>query len=310
MRLVFMGTPEFATPSLAELIARGHEIVAVYTRAPKPGGRRGLDTTSSPVHALALRRGLEVLTPASLRSAEAAERFAAHKADAAVVVAYGLLLPAPVLAAPVHGCLNLHASLLPRWRGAAPIHRAVMAGDEETGVYVMQMDVGLDTGPVAEPPARVAISEDDTTGDLQERMAPIGAQLLADAIERLATGALAFSPQAEGTRTYAAKIEKGERRIDWSRSAKQVHDQIRGLSPFPGAAFEIDLGRGLEMIKILRARLASKRGPPGVALDENLTIGCGQGSVQLLELQKAGRGRLPAKEFLRGTRVAAGAVLR
>ena len=310
MRLVFMGTPEFATPALAEIIARGHEIVAVYTRPPKPGGRRGLDLVPSPIHALADRHGLPVFTPTTLRSAEAVDRFRAHRAQIAVVVAYGLLLPAPILAVPAHGCLNLHASLLPRWRGAAPIHRAIMAGDGQTGVYVMRMDEGLDTGPVVEPPAMTDIGDDETTGDLHDRLAPLGARLVLEALDALALGALNASSQREDGVTYARKIEKSERRIDWSLPAKRVHDHIRGLSPFPGAVFEIDLGRGPESVKVLRTHVVKGEGDPGRLLDGALTVACGEGAVQLLHLQRPGRGRLGAEEFLRGARIPAGAVLR
>jgi methionyl-tRNA formyltransferase len=310
MRLIFMGTPEFACPALAEILGQGHDVAAVYTRPPKPAGRRGLSRLPSPVQALADRRGLTVLTPTSLRSPEAAEQFRAHGADVAVVVAYGLLLPPAILAAPVHGCLNLHASLLPRWRGAAPIQRAVMAGDARTGVYVMQMEEGLDTGPVVEPPAVVAIGENETAGELHDRLAPIGAHRLVEALEALARGELVFSPQANDGAVYARKIEKGERRIDWTLPAKQVHDSIRGLSPFPGAVFEIDLGRGREEIKVLRTQTTIGEGEPGRVLDSKLTVACGSEAVQLLELQRSGRDRLDAIAFLRGAPIAPGAVLR
>ena len=231
MRIVFMGTPDFSVPVLTEIIGQGHEVVAVYTRAPKPAGR-GMELRLSPVHALAQSFGIEVFTPRSLRTPEAADLFRAHDADVAVVVAYGLILPKEILEAPRLGCLNLHASLLPRWRGAAPIQRAIMAGDTETGVMVMQMDVGLDTGPVAMA-ERLSIGPDMTAGELHDRLSPLGADLMVRALAALSRGGLTFQPQAETGVTYAHKIEKAEARIDWTRPAKAVHDHIRGLSPFP-----------------------------------------------------------------------------
>jgi methionyl-tRNA formyltransferase len=310
MRLVFMGTPAFAAVALAEVLAQGHEVVAVYTRAPKPGGRRGLEAVPSPVHALAAEKGLPLFTPVGLRSEEAQAEFRSHAADAAVVVAYGLLLPRPILDAPLRGCLNVHASLLPRWRGAAPIHRAIMAGDRRTGVYVMRMDEGLDTGPVVEPPRSVPIGENETTGEVHDRLAAAGAAALCDALDRLSRGALVFTPQpAEGV-LYAPKIDKAERPIDWSRPAAVVHDHIRGLSPFPGATFEAAVGGRTEIVKALRSRLAGGGGEPGAVLDDELTIACGEGAVRLLELQRAGRGRLDARSFQRGARIPAGARLR
>lgn len=310
MRLVFMGTPDFATASLSEVLARGHDVAAVYTRAPKPGGRRGLETVPSPVHALALRHGLLVRTPTSLRNAEAHEQFQALAADVAVVVAYGLILPREILAAPAQGCLNLHASLLPRWRGAAPIHRAVMAGDSRTGVYVMQMEEGLDTGPVVEPARILDIGPDETTGDLHDRLAAAGASALSAALDSLEVGALRFTPQSDEGVCYARKIEKSERPIDWTRPAREVHDHIRGLSPFPGAIFSIDLGQGLEQVKVLRSHLAAGAGEPGTTIDDRLTVACGEGAVRLVELQRPGRGRLDAASFLRGVKVEAGVRLR
>jgi methionyl-tRNA formyltransferase len=304
MRVVFMGTPAFAVPVL-EALAAAHEIAAVYTRAPKPGGRRGLDLTPSPVHAAATRRGLPVETPKSLRGEDAAARFAAHGADVAVVVAYGLILPPAILAIPPQGCLNLHASLLPRWRGAAPIQRALMAGDAETGVMVMRMEEGLDTGPVALTD-RVAIGPDVTAGELHDALAPRGAALMARALDALAAGSLAFTPQTETGVCYAHKIEKAEARLDWTLPASVLHNRIRGLSPFPGAYFEVDLGRGPERVKVLRATVAAGAGAPGQVLDENLTVACGAGALRLLEVQRAGKPALDAATFLRGTRIAAG----
>ncbi len=303
LRVVFMGTPAFSAPVLAEIVGQGHEVVAVYSRAPKPAGR-GLEQSVSPVHALADRLGLPVTTPKTLRGAEIAESFRAHKADVAVVVAYGLILPADILAAPAQGCLNLHASLLPRWRGAAPIQRAVMAGDAQSGVMVMRMDEGLDTGPVAMA-ERVAIGPDMTAGELHDRLSPIGADLMGRALAALSRSSLDFQPQSENGALYAHKIDKAEARIDWARPAQAVHNHIRGLSPFPGAAFEADFGHGPERIKVLRARLAEGEGAPGAVLDDALTVACGEGAVRLLELQRPGKGVLPAPDFLRGARLAA-----
>ncbi len=248
MRLVFMGTPDFAVPTLTELVAQGHEIAAVYTRAPAPGGR-GMELRPSPVHKLASALGIPVETPRSLRGDTEAERFGRYAPEAAIVVAYGLLLPETILSVPPLGCLNLHGSLLPRWRGAAPMQRAIMAGDTESGVQVMRMERGLDTGPVAMT-ERVAIAPDMTAGQLHDLLAPLGADLMGRAVAALARGTLQFVPQAEEGVTYAAKIEKAECRIDWSASAKTVHDHIRGLTPFPGAFFEADFGRGPERVRV------------------------------------------------------------
>ncbi|WP_029350665.1 methionyl-tRNA formyltransferase [Bosea sp. 117] len=301
MRIVFMGTPDFAVPTLAEIVGRGHEVVAVYTRAPAPGGRRGLDLVPSPVHRAAERFGLAVHHPKTLRSEEAAALFAGHEADVAVVVAYGLILPPVILAAPRLGCLNLHASLLPRWRGAAPIQRAVMAGDAESGVAVMQMEQGLDTGPVGLV-ERVAIGPDMTAGELHDRLMVIGADLMGRALSALERGGLVFTPQpAEGV-VYAAKIDKTETRIDWSLPAAEVHDRIRGLSPFPGAWFELDGVR----VKVLRTTRAEGAGAPGEVLDDALTIACGTGAVRLIEVQRAGAKAMAAAEFLRGNALEAG----
>ncbi|MDI4664263.1 methionyl-tRNA formyltransferase [Xanthobacter autotrophicus] len=303
MRIVFMGTPDFAVPTLSEIVGRGHEVVAVYTRAPAPAGRRGLDLTPSPVHQVAERFGLKVLTPKSLRSAEAAAEFAVHDADVAVVVAYGLILPPAILAAPRLGCLNLHGSLLPRWRGAAPIQRAIMAGDEATGVCVMQMEEGLDTGPVGLV-ERIPIGPDMTAGDLHDRMMVLGADLMARALAALERGGLAFTPQPEAGVAYAAKIEKTETRIDWSQPAQVVHDRIRGLAPFPGAWFP--LGPDEIRVKVLRSTLADGAGVPGEVLDDRLTIACGTGAVRLVELQKAGKQPAGASSFLNGNAVPPG----
>jgi len=303
-----MGTPDFAVPVLTEIAARGHDIAAVYTRAPKPAGRRGLETLPSPVATAAAERGLPVFTPTTLRTADAAEIFASHRADVAIVVAYGLILPKAILDAPAKGCLNLHASLLPRWRGAAPIQRAVMAGDRETGVAIMRMDETLDTGPVALV-ERVAIGAETTAGDLHDTLSRIGADLMGRALELLARDALIFTPQAANGVTYAEKITKAEALIDWSRNAADLHNLVRGLSPFPGAVFLADLGKGAERVKVLRARVAAGAGTPGSVLDDELTIACGRGALRLLEVQRAGRAPMPAIEFLRGARLPRGTQL-
>ena len=300
MRIIFMGTPDFSVPVLTEIIGGGHEVVAVYTRAPKPAGR-GMEMKLSPVHALAERFGIPVHTPKTLRTPEAAELFRSHAADVAVVVAYGLILPQEILEAPHECCLNLHGSLLPRWRGAAPIQRAIRAGDGETGVMVMKMDVGLDTGPVAMV-ERVAISPDMTAGELHDKLSPLGADLMVRALAALSRGGLVFQPQAEAGVTYAHKIEKAEARIDWTAPAKAVHDHIRGLSPFPGAFFEGDFGRGPERIKVLRAQVCEGAGAPGALLGDELTVACGAGALRLVEIQRAGKAPMKPQEFLRGVR--------
>jgi len=303
-----MGTPDFAVPVLTEIAARGHDIVAVYTRAPKPAGRRGLETLPSPVAVAAAKLALPVFTPATLRTAEAAAIFASHRADVAVVVAYGLILPKAILDAPAQGCLNLHASLLPRWRGAAPIQRAIMAGDRETGVAVMRMDETLDTGPVALV-ERIAIGAETTAGELHDTLSRIGAGLMGRALELLARDALTFAPQATDGVTYAEKITKAEALIDWSRDAADLHYLVRGLSPVPGAVFLADLGKGAERVKVLRAHVAEGAGAPGLVLDDELTVACGRGALRLLDVQRAGRAPMPAIEFLRGARLPRGAQL-
>jgi methionyl-tRNA formyltransferase len=298
MRIVFMGTPDFAVPTLAAILAAGHQVAAVYTRAPRPAGR-GLAERKSPVHTYADQAGLPVLTPRSLREEGRQPAFAAHRPDAGVVVAYGLILPRPVLEAPRSGCLNLHASALPRWRGAAPIARAIMAGDGATAATIMRMDEGLDTGPVclAEP---LPIGPDTTAGELHDALAEHGARLMVAALADIERGALACVPQADVGVTYAAKIDKGETAIDFTRTAQEVHNHVRGLSPFPGAWFTA-AGERAERIKVLRTRLAPNSGPPGTVLDAPaLTIACGQGAVELVELQRAGKRPMPAAEFLRG----------
>jgi methionyl-tRNA formyltransferase len=303
LRIVFMGTPDFAVPTLLEIVGRGHEVVAVYTRAPKPAGRRGLDPTPSPIEKEARRFGLPLLTPATLRTAEAAGAARAHGADVAVVVAYGLILPKPILGACRLGAFNLHASLLPRWRGAAPINRAIMAGDVETGVMVMKMEEELDTGPIAKE-ERVPIPFDVTAGDLHDRLARLGADLMVRALGALERGTLTLTPQPQAGVTYAHKIAKDETRIAWERPWQEVHNHVRGLSPVPGAWFEI-AGEGLR-VKALRTTKGEGAGAPGTVLDNELTVACGKGALRILELQRAGRQAMKAHEFLRGTTVAAG----
>ena len=301
LRLIFMGTPDFSVPTLLALHAAGHDIVAVYTREPKPGGRRGLDLVPTPVEREARALGIPVLTPKSLKTAEAQAEFAAFGADAAVVVAYGIILPKAVLEAPRLGCFNVHASILPRWRGAAPINRAIMAGDAESGVTIMQMDEGLDTGAMALM-ERAPIATDMIAGDLHDALAQLGADAMPRALAAAARGTLALTPQPEAGVTYAAKISKDETRIDWSKPAVDVHNHIRGLSPFPGAWFELDGVR----VKVLRSTRGAGNGTPGAVLDDVLTVACGEGAVRLTEIQRAGKKPMTADEFLRGTPLKAG----
>ena len=303
MRLAFMGTPDFAVPTLHALAEAGHEIARVYTQPPRPAGR-GKSLRPSPVHRAAEGLGLAVETPASLRRAEVIAGFAALDIDAAVVVAYGQILPQAALDAPRLGCINLHASLLPRWRGAAPIQRAIMAGDAETGVCAIQMEAGLDAGPVLACEA-TPIGPEDTAGTLHDRLAALGAPLILRTLDALAEGAFQPKPQpAEGV-TYAAKIDKAEARIDWTRPAAELGAHIRGLSPFPGAWCEI----GGERVKLLMARPEPGRGAPGTALDDRLLVACGAGALRLVTLQRAGKGPMDAAEFLRGRPVPAGTLL-
>ena len=304
LRLVFMGTPDFAVPTLVEIVGAGHEVVAAYSRAPQPAGR-GMELRPSPVEREARRFGIAVLTPKTLRTPQAQEIFRAHEADIAMVVAYGLILPIPVLDAPPLGCFNLHASALPRWRGAAPINRAVMAGDTETAVMAMKMEEGLDTGPIAGA-ERVAIDPDMTAGELHDRLSRLGADLMVRTLGALERGSLQLTPQPDEGVTYAAKIDKNETRIDWSKPWQAVHDHRRGLSPFPGAWSELP---GAGRIKVLRTTRGEGSGAPGTVLDDRLTIACGDGAVRILELQRAGGRPMKTEEFLRGTPVAAGARL-
>jgi methionyl-tRNA formyltransferase len=305
LRVVFLGTPEFAVPTLSEIVARGHEVVACYTREPAQAGR-GLSERRSPVHEAAAKFGIAVHHPKTLRGEEAAALFRSHAADVAVVVAYGLILPKAILDAPALGCLNLHASLLPRWRGAAPIHRAIMAGDRETGVMVMKMEEGLDTGPVGLA-ERVSIPENATTGEMHDRLMLLGADLMARGLAALERGSLSFTPQAAEGVTYANKIEKSESKIDWAKPAREVHNHIRGLSPFPGAWFEAEVEGKPVRVKALRSQRAEGSAMPGTLLDDGLTVAAGDGAVRLLDVQRAGAKAMSAEEFLRGTKLASGA---
>ena len=304
LRTIFMGTPDFAVPTLSALLGHGHEIVACYSRAPAPAGR-GMALRLSPVHQAAERFGIPVLTPSTLRTPEALDEFRSHQADVAIVVAYGMLLPKDILDVPPLGCLNLHASLLPRWRGAAPIQRAIMAGDPETGVAVMKMAEGLDTGPVGMV-ERLVIDPELNSGEAHEILARLGADLMVRALAALGRGGLSFREQSTEGVTYARKISNDECKIDWSAFAQTTHDHIRGLAPFPGAYTMIDLGKGPERVKILRATRTEGVGAPGQILDDALTIACGNGALRLLDLQRAGAKALPLDLFLRGVSLPAG----
>ena len=305
LRIVFMGTPEFAVPTLAEIIGAGHQIVAAYCQPPRPAGR-GMDERKSPVHVFAEASGIPVSTPKSLKSAPDQSVFSAHSADVAVVVAYGLLLPKPVLDAPREGCLNLHGSALPRWRGAAPIQRAIMAGDARTAAMVMRMDEGLDTGPVCLVDA-LEIGPNMTAGELHDAMARRGADLMVRALAALERGSLVCTPQPTEGVTYASKIDKDEARIDFAAPAATVHNRIRGLSPFPGAWFEAEVQGKRERIKVLRSEVVSGSGPqPGTLLDDHLTVACGSGAVRLVQVQRAGKKPMSADELLRGLPLRAG----
>ncbi|SCW36893.1 methionyl-tRNA formyltransferase [Rhizobium mongolense subsp. loessense] len=304
-RIIFMGTPEFSVPTLRTLVDAGHRIVAVYTQPPRPGGRRGLDLQKSPVHQAAELLGLPVFTPVNFKEAEERERFRALNADVAVVVAYGLLLPEAILSGTRNGCYNGHASLLPRWRGAAPIQRAIMAGDEKTGMMVMKMDKGLDTGPVALT-REVEIGPNMTAGELHDQLMHVGAKAIGEAMVKLEMGDLPLTPQPQEGVLYATKIDKGETRIDFSRDARDVHNHIRGLSPFPGAWVEVEIGGKPERVKVLGSELADGHGPAGEVLTDELVIACASGAVRLTRLQKAGGKPLAAADFLRGTPLAQG----
>lgn len=308
LRIIFMGTPEFSVPTLQNLKQAGHEIVAVYTQPPRPAGRRGLDLTKSPVHQAAELLSIPVLTPLNFKAEEDRETFRAFQADVAVVVAYGLLLPVAILEGTRLGCYNGHASLLPRWRGAAPIQRAIMAGDEKTGMIVMKMEKGLDTGPMALT-REVAISEQMTAGELHDKLMLVGARAMVEAMEKLEADDLALTPQPEEGVLYAAKIDKAETRIDFSKPARDMHNHIRGLSPFPGAWFEAEINGKPERIKVLSSAIGEGHGEAGELLDDALTVACGEGAVKLTRLQKAGGKPLDAAEFLRGTSMPKGTKL-
>ncbi len=301
MRIVFMGTPDFSVPVLDALVQDGHEIAAVYCQPPRPAGR-GKKDRPTPVHACALELGFEVRHPISLKGAAEQAEFAELNADVAVVVAYGLILPKAVLDAPKMGCLNIHASLLPRWRGAAPIHRAIMAGDAQTGICIMQMEEGLDTGRVLMRQS-TDIGDEETTGQLHDRLSDMGAALIVEALDQITS--LPAVPQPVDGTTYAAKIDKAESKLDWAWTAAEVDQHIRGLSPFPGAWVEHDG----ERLKLLASRVSQGCGAPGTLLDEQLTVACGRGAVQILRLQRAGRGAQDTETFLRGMPLAKGARL-
>ena len=306
LRIVFMGTPDFSVPVLEALARAGHEIVAVYTQPPRPGGRRGLEAVPSPVHRAAEALGLPVFTPLNFKAEDDRERFRALNADVAVVVAYGLLLPEAILTGTRLGCYNGHASLLPRWRGAAPIQRAIMAGDAKTGMMVMKMDKGLDTGPVALT-REVVIGPDMTAGELHDALCEVAVGSMVEAMAKLEAGDLPLTPQPEEGILYAAKISKEETRIDFSKPAVEVHNHIRGLAPFPGAWFELEINGKVERVKVLASTLGAGEGAAGEVLAEApLTIACGAGAVRLVRLQKAGGKPLSAEDFLRGTPVPAG----
>ena len=302
-----MGTPEFAVPTLLEISKGGSAPVAVYTRAPARSGRRGLEIRRTPVHSAAESLGIPVFTPTSLREAEAQRIFNSLAADVAVVAAYGLILPIPILAAPRLGCLNLHASLLPRWRGAAPIQRAIMAGDMRTGVDVMRMDEGLDTGSIAMREI-VRIHPEDTAGDLTSRLAAIAAKLSVRALDLMEAELLAFHEQSTVGVCYAQKIKKNEAEIDWTQSSETVRNRIHGLSPAPGAFSEVLIGDRREHVKFLRAEVATGTGSPGMLLSEDMRIACGTGAVRILQGQRSGKTLMNGRELVRGAKLAPRAI--
>ena len=303
LRLAFMGTPEFSVPVLEALHKAGHEIVAVYSQPPRPAGRRGLELTPTPVASAAEKLGIEVLTPKSLKDRQEQERFSSFKLDAAIVVAYGLLLPKAILEAPRFGCFNGHASLLPRWRGAAPIQRAIMAGDKKTGMMIMKMDEGLDTGPIALSKS-INIAPDMTAGELYDELEKIAAPLMVEAMEKLEQGDLALTPQKSEGATYAKKITKDETRIDWSKPAKELQKRICGLSPFPGSWCEMEFSGKKERVKLLKAKLVDGSSLGVGHVDpETLTIHCGEGRLQITRLQKSGGKAMDAATFLHGFHV-------
>jgi methionyl-tRNA formyltransferase len=307
MRIVFMGTPEFAVPTLLKISRSGLAPIAVYTRAPAQSGRRGLKIRKAPVHLTADSLGIPVLTPASLRDAETQKQFKNQAADLVLVIAYGLVLPIPILEMPKLGCLNLHASLLPRWRGAAPIQRAIMAGDKNTGVDLMRMDAGLDTGPVAMRES-ISISSDDTAGDLTNHLASVAAQLAVRALRTMETGRLEFREQSRDGISYAHKIKKSEADIDWTKDAETVRNQIHGLSPWPGAFSRMSIEGRHEQVKFLRAKVTSGTGFPGTLLTEDMRIACGDGAIEILQVQRSSRSMVSGRELVRGARLAPGVV--
>ncbi len=311
LRVIFMGTPDFSVPALAEILGAGHDVVAVYSQPPRRAGR-GMDVKKSPVHRYAEGAGVPVLTPKSLKDEAVQQEFRSHQADVAVVIAYGLLLPKAILDTPAYGCLNLHASKLPRWRGAAPIQRAIMAGDTETAAMVMQMDEGLDTGPICLAEV-VPIGANTTAGELHDQLAQSGGSLVVRALAALERGSLGQTAQPADGVTYAAKIEKAEARIDFSRPASDVHNHIRGLSPFPGAWFAISKDAKEDRVKVLRSEIISdtnaSNGKPGEILDDRLAIACGEGSIRLIELQRAGKRAMQVDEFQRGYQLTPGLAL-
>jgi methionyl-tRNA formyltransferase len=306
MRVIFMGTPHFAIPALDSLVGLAVDIVGVYCKAPSPAGRRKLDLTKSPVQIRAEELGLKVIAPASLRAPESQMEFARLNADAAVVAAYGLILPPEILATPRLGCVNLHASLLPRWRGAAPIQRAIMAGDHETGVVLMRMEEGLDTGPVARE-ARIPISTQDTAGDLTRALSALGGRLLRESWSDFVAGRFVFLPQPEEGVTYARKVDKSETPVDWTADAQTVRKHIHGLSPSPGAHAQLEVrGDSERRIKFLRVEIVDRIGPPGLILDDLLTVACGQGAIRAVEAQRAGRSPMSGAELMRGGKIGVG----
>jgi methionyl-tRNA formyltransferase len=307
MRIVFMGTPAFAVPTMVEILKSGHELTAVYTRAPAPSGNRGLEVRKTPVHAAADSFGIPVFTPANLRSVEAQDVFARLAADVAIVTAYGLLLPIPILEAPRLGCINLHASLLPRWRGAAPIQRAIMAGDTQTGVDVMHVDAGLDAGSVAIREI-IAIRPEDTSGDLTNRLSLIAARLSVSALRSIESGHLEFREQPTVGVCYARKIEKTEAKIDWTQGAERVRNQIHGLSPAPGAYSKAPIGDRHESVKFLRAEVTAGTGSPGTLLSDNMTVACGEDAIRVLQAQRPGKIVMSGRELIRGAKLAPGVV--
>ena len=304
-RIVFLGTPEFAVPTLLEIIGQGHEVVACYTQPPRPAGRRGLEIKKSPVHEKAITFGIPVNTPVSFKEKGEKEKFIEYQAEVAIVVAYGLILPLEILESPQLGCFNLHPSLLPRWRGAAPINRAIMTGDTETGVAVMKMDTGLDTGAICLE-EKITIDSNMTAGALHDSLATLGSNLMVRALSALERGTLTETPQSEVGITYADKISKSEAQVDWTRSASEVHHQIHGLSPFPGAWCEMVFEGKVERVKIFRSKIVELNGESGQLIDRDLTVACGTGAVQLLELQKAGKKVMSNEEFMRGSKLKVG----